>query len=62
MKRIDAIIQMKGADTNAAPIEVKGELIFGWDININLDDFSDEQIEQFYDAEAKDEKETKQSR
>lgn len=62
MKRIDGIIQMKGADTNASPIEIDGKLIFAWDIDLNLDEFSDEQIEEFYDAEVKDEKETKQSR
>jgi len=51
MTRVEVIIKMKGADVDAAPIETDGELIFAWDIDLNLDEFSDEQIEQFYDVE-----------
>ena len=57
MQRVEAIIKMKGAVVDAAPIEVESELIFAWDIDLNLDEFSDEQIEQFYDAEVDHEQE-----
>jgi len=57
MQRVEAIIKMKGTDVDAAPIEVKSESIFAWDIDLNLDEFSDEQIEQFYDAEVDHEQE-----
>ncbi|WP_193149788.1 hypothetical protein [Sulfurimonas sediminis] len=57
MQRVEAIIKMKGADVDAVPIEVESELIFAWDINLNLDEFSDKQIEQFYDAEVDHEQE-----
>ena len=57
MQRVEAIIKMKGADVDTAPIEVESELIFAWDIDLNLDEVSDEQIEQFYDAEVDHEQE-----
>ncbi len=56
MSRTDAIIKMKGADKDTAPIKIGEELIFSWDIDLNLKEFSDEQIEEFYDKEADDEK------
>lgn len=60
MKRIDAIKKMLGAANNAAPIETpSNESIYPWDINLDLSEFSDEQIEEFYDAqEVQDEKRT----
>lgn len=64
MKRVDAIKKMLGVANDAAPIEFENELIYPWDINLDLLEFSDEQIEEFYDAEeVKNEKRTtKQSR
>lgn len=62
MKRIEAIVKMKGAVINTAPIEVESELIFSWDIDLNLNEFSDEQIEAFYDAELEDENEKKSTK
>ncbi len=64
MKRVDAIKKMLGAASDAAPIEFVNELIYPWDINLDLSEFTDEQIEEFYDAqEVQDEKRTaKQSR
>jgi len=56
MTRIEAIIKMRGADIKTAPLKVEGELIFPWDINFDFSEFSDEQIEEFYDMEAEDEK------
>ena len=56
ISRVEAIIKMKGKDENAEPIKVGSELIFGWDIDLNLKEFSNEQIEEFYDKEAGDEK------
>lgn len=65
MKRADAIKKMLEAANDAAPIETQNnELIYPWDINLDLSEFSDEQIEEFYDAEeVQNEKRTaKQSR
>ena len=56
MTRVEAIIKMKGKDENAEPIKVGNELIFGWDIDLNLKEFTDKQIEEFYDKEADNEK------
>ena len=56
MTRIEAIIKMKGADIKTAPIKVEGELIYPWDINFDFNEFNNEQIEEFYDMEAEDEK------
>ena len=56
MSRVEAIIKMKGKDENAEPIKVGSELIFGWDIDLNLKEFTDKQIEEFYDKEADNEK------
>ena len=56
MSRVEAIIKMKGKDENAEPIKVGSELIFGWDIDLNLKEFTDKQIQEFYDKEADDEK------
>jgi hypothetical protein len=56
MKRLEAIMKMKGADIKTAPLKVENELIFPWDINFDFSDFSNEQIEEFYDVEVEDEK------
>jgi hypothetical protein len=56
MSRAEAIMKMKGADEDAYPILIKNESIFSWDIDLNLKEFSDEQIEEFYDAEVEDER------
>jgi len=61
MKRVDAIIKMKGVIEETPPIKTGDELIYPWDINLDLNEFADEQIEEFYDKEATDEK-AKQSR
>ena len=56
MTRIEAILKMKGADIKTAPLRVDDELIYPWDINFDFSEFSDEQIEEFYDLEIEDEK------
>jgi len=56
MTRIEAILKMKGADIKTAPLKVDDELIYPWDINFDFSEFSNEQIEEFYDLEIEDEK------
>jgi len=61
MKKIDAIKQMLGADQNTSPIKIDDELIFPWDINIDLKNFSDEQIETFYFLDIEDTQEVEKN-
>lgn len=56
MTRLEAIMKMRGADIKTAPIKVDNELIYPWDINFDFSEFSNEQIEEFYDVEVEDEK------
>jgi hypothetical protein len=56
MTRLEAIMKMKGANIKTAPLHVDGELIYPWDINFDFSEFSNEQIEEFYDMEIEDEK------
>ena len=59
MTRIEAIQKMRGAAFSAAPLKYENELIYPWDINLNLSEFADEQIEEFYDAEVENARTTK---
>jgi hypothetical protein len=54
MTRIKAIKQMKGA-LNKDALLVDNEQIQYWDIDIDLTNFTDEEIENFYDHEIGDE-------
>lgn len=55
-KRVAVIKMMFGVAADTAPLEFENELIYPWDINLDLSEFADEQIEEFYDAEVQDEK------
>ncbi len=58
MTRIEAILKMRGAAENATPLKYENELIYPWDINLNLSEFADDQIKEFYDLEVKNAKRT----